>query len=528
VGLSVLFSVVAYLFFFIAATEWLTRKTVAQIIRESLDPVDVQIRRREMEEMKPAPVYFTECPRSEEFWVVFFSFIVFFQGFSYGFNTLYTVGLPEIDEPHLTIQAIGNQWFWTFNYTDFLDINDKPLSLEVRKVDELGSDTFPPLENHWEVNKRIFIPNGLSTRFVVNSSDVIHSFFIRDLELKIDANPNRINEVYTTPLLPGVYPGYCTELCGSGHGLMPFTVQVVHPFDFMCWVKYQAFLLALDSKCELKDLVNVYQFNSDDQRILGSVDEYSVFWSYFMDEVQNHPFWADERYEEVLDFLRRENLLWGFQSHVFDHLVSDKVEFYNFLKMHYHGVYANHLRFFEHAIVENLDDNYFVSQLHGLKRVNSLLVSIMLDVQTLPEGTTREQAVTFMKSALYELCGKDMPSTELRRLWDMWELYRLVGARAGLEGWYFDWETTRADLSRTEHTSMLYDAPYIQRRPDVMHYKMTVWNNKATPIALLPEDAFDTHKKSCDVFGHVTQRSWFNNYSPCFQIHPTPFFFRPW
>jgi len=84
--------------------------------------------------------------------------------------------------------------------------------------------------------------------------------------------------------------------------------------------------------------------------------------------------------------------------------------------MHYHGVYANHLRFFEHAIVENLDDNYFVSQLHGLKRVNSLLVSIILDVQTLPEGTTREQAVTFMKSALYELCGKDMPSTELRRL----------------------------------------------------------------------------------------------------------------
>jgi len=73
-----------------------------------------------------------------------------------------------------------------------------------------------------------------TTRFVVNSTDVVHSFFVRDLELKIDANPNRVNEVYTTPLTPGLMPGYCAELCGSGHGMMPFEVISLHPLDFAC------------------------------------------------------------------------------------------------------------------------------------------------------------------------------------------------------------------------------------------------------------------------------------------------------
>jgi len=68
----------------------------------------------------------------------------------------------------------------------------------------------------------------------VNSADVIHSFFVRDLELKIDANPNRINEVYTTPLLSKIMAGYCTELCGSGHGMMPFDVVSIHPLDLAC------------------------------------------------------------------------------------------------------------------------------------------------------------------------------------------------------------------------------------------------------------------------------------------------------
>lgn len=68
---------------------------------------------------------------------------------------------------------------------------------------------------------------GLSYHLVVTSADVIHSFHVPGLNLKMDAIPGRLNHLFFTPEKYGVYLGYCAELCGVNHGIMPIVIEVV-------------------------------------------------------------------------------------------------------------------------------------------------------------------------------------------------------------------------------------------------------------------------------------------------------------
>lgn len=62
----------------------------------------------------------------------------------------------------------------------------------------------------------------------VTSADVIHSFSVPEFNLKMDAIPGRINQTRFCAYRLGVFVGYCTELCGAGHGYMPVVVEVVN------------------------------------------------------------------------------------------------------------------------------------------------------------------------------------------------------------------------------------------------------------------------------------------------------------
>nr|YP_002122309.2 cytochrome c oxidase subunit II [Opisthorchis felineus]ACF93442.2 cytochrome c oxidase subunit II [Opisthorchis felineus] len=110
------------------------------------------------------------------------------------------------------VKVIGRQWYWSYEVaglesgydsvmTDFIDSVDKPLRLNIYDFYQLA----------------------------VTSSDVIHSFSIPELQLKIDAIPGRINQSIFFMDRVGVYVGYCTELCGAGHAYMPIVVEVVIP-----------------------------------------------------------------------------------------------------------------------------------------------------------------------------------------------------------------------------------------------------------------------------------------------------------
>jgi heme/copper-type cytochrome/quinol oxidase subunit 2 len=76
-----------------------------------------------------------------------------------------------------------------------------------------------------EVDNRLVVPTNISIRFLITAADVLHSWAIPSLRLKIDATPGRLNQVFTLLLNSGLYYGQCSEICGSNHRFMPIVVE---------------------------------------------------------------------------------------------------------------------------------------------------------------------------------------------------------------------------------------------------------------------------------------------------------------
>lgn len=135
----------------------------------------------------------------------------------------------EIPRSDMTIKVVGSQWYWTYSYPDHGNfefdsnlINDK--------------DLLPGQKRLLEVDNRIVIPENTTVKFLVTASDVLHSFAIPSFGIKIDAIPGRVNETWVRVTKKGVYYGQCSELCGTNHGFMPITVEVVSKQDFDSWI----------------------------------------------------------------------------------------------------------------------------------------------------------------------------------------------------------------------------------------------------------------------------------------------------
>lgn len=80
-----------------------------------------------------------------------------------------------------------------------------------------------------DVDERLVLPTNSLVRLLVTSSDVIHSWAVPALGIKIDAVPGRLNQVWLTIQRPGVFYGQCSELCGANHSFMPIVVEAVTP-----------------------------------------------------------------------------------------------------------------------------------------------------------------------------------------------------------------------------------------------------------------------------------------------------------
>jgi cytochrome c oxidase subunit 2 len=83
------------------------------------------------------------------------------------------------------------------------------------------------------------LPKDRPVVFQVTSTDVIHSFWLPEMGIKVDANPSVTTTVSTTPTLLGTFNVRCAELCGLNHSYMQTTVTVVSAEDFDTWVKSQ-------------------------------------------------------------------------------------------------------------------------------------------------------------------------------------------------------------------------------------------------------------------------------------------------
>nr|QHV34322.1 cytochrome c oxidase subunit II [Gessius sp. 'rufidorsus'] len=138
--------------------------------------------------------------------------------------------LEEINKPMITIKTIGHQWFWSYEYYDYKEIE---FDSYMKNTNNLMNNEFRLLEN----DNRLILPFNSKIRLLVSSTDVIHSWTIPSLGVKIDANPGRINQGMMMMLRPGLYYGQCSEICGSNHSFMPITIESINMKSFINWLK---------------------------------------------------------------------------------------------------------------------------------------------------------------------------------------------------------------------------------------------------------------------------------------------------
>lgn len=137
--------------------------------------------------------------------------------------------LDETLTPSLTIKTIGHQWYWSYEYSDFTKVE---FDSYIIPTNELSSGDFRLLE----VNNRLVLPTSTQTRILVTAADVLHSWAIPSLGLKIDANPGRINQASFFINYPGLFYGQCSEICGSVHSFIPIVLEATNKNIFISWL----------------------------------------------------------------------------------------------------------------------------------------------------------------------------------------------------------------------------------------------------------------------------------------------------
>nr|ABW06625.1 cytochrome oxidase subunit II [Diptera sp. FS-230] len=137
--------------------------------------------------------------------------------------------LDEINEPSITLKAIGHQWYWSYEYSDFNNIEFDSYMIP---TNELSNDNFRLLD----VDNRIILPMNSQIRILVTAADVIHSWTIPALGVKVDGTPGRLNQTNFMINRPGLFYGQCSEICGANHSFMPIVIESIPVNYFIKWI----------------------------------------------------------------------------------------------------------------------------------------------------------------------------------------------------------------------------------------------------------------------------------------------------
>lgn len=167
----------------------------------------------------------------EIIWTIFPAIILLLIAFP-SFILLYLC--DEVLTPAMTIKVVGLQWYWKYEYSDFISDTGETIEYESYIIpdDMLEEGQLRLLDT----DTSIIVPVDTHVRFIVTANDVIHSFAVPSLGLKVDATPGRLNQVSALIQRTGVYYGQCSELCGVNHALMPIKVECVPISDFVEWL----------------------------------------------------------------------------------------------------------------------------------------------------------------------------------------------------------------------------------------------------------------------------------------------------
>nr|WCJ52990.1 cytochrome c oxidase subunit 2 [Mindarus keteleerifoliae] len=136
--------------------------------------------------------------------------------------------MDEIKSPILTIKIFGHQWFWSYEYSDFSKIE-----FDSYMTNNNNKETFRLIE----VDNKTILPFKSNIRLLISSDDVIHSWTIPSLAIKMDAIPGRMNQINLFMNRPGQFFGQCSEICGINHSFMPIQIESINMNKFIYWIK---------------------------------------------------------------------------------------------------------------------------------------------------------------------------------------------------------------------------------------------------------------------------------------------------
>lgn len=207
--------------------------------------------------------YFYADVKLEFIWTLFPSIVLLILAIP-SFGLLFSI--EKTSAPELTVKIIGHQWYWEYQYMDYINFkqiiindlykfiytskNDDNYILESYMIndEDLAKGQFRLLE----VDKKLVLPINTSIRLLITSDDVLHSWAVPSLGIKVDACPGRINELTIKIRDIGLFYGQCSELCGWYHGFMPIVIQTLNSNEFKIW--------ALSSFLDVKYTTNGTKF----------------------------------------------------------------------------------------------------------------------------------------------------------------------------------------------------------------------------------------------------------------------------
>jgi len=130
------------------------------------------------------------------------------------FRLLYL--LDEVTSPTVTIKVTGHQWYWSYEYSDYVTESGEAIEYDSYMIPE--SDLELGQFRLLDVDNKVIVPVDTHIRLIVTAADVLHDYAVPSLGIKIDAVPGRLNQASMYTEREGLFYGQCSEICGVYHG----------------------------------------------------------------------------------------------------------------------------------------------------------------------------------------------------------------------------------------------------------------------------------------------------------------------
>lgn len=145
--------------------------------------------------------------------------------------------IEDENSPLYRFKIIAHQWYWTYVVPLYKNIS---FSIKDNFIFNYEYDSIIEMEGIprlLQSSSDLVFPSNVNSRLIISSTDVIHSFAVPSLGLKVDAIPGRINQLYVNPFLIGKFFGQCSEICGSNHSFIPIRVKVINNENYNIYLK---------------------------------------------------------------------------------------------------------------------------------------------------------------------------------------------------------------------------------------------------------------------------------------------------